>query len=70
MAGISLKDGCTLGMLLIQTSISGKLNRKEGAVMEILTAPFMQMVLNWRIIKIPIIGGSIPLNYPLVDGGI
>ena len=67
-AGFSLMAGCMVEVHPIQNSISGKLNRKVVAVMEIHTVLFMQTGLNWPIIKIPIIIGSIPVNCPLADG--
>ena len=52
----------------IRNFIFGELSRKVVAVMEIHTVLFMQTGLNWPIIKIPIIIGSIPVNCPLEDG--
>ena len=67
-AGFSLMAGCMVEVHPIQNSISGKLNRKVEVIMVIRIVPFMQTVLNWPIIKIPIIGGSIQVNCPLADG--
>ena len=71
--GIEMRDfiltvGFIQEALPIRNFIFGKLSRKVVAVMEIHTVPFMQTGLSWRIIKILIIIGSIPVSCPLADG--
>ena len=67
---IILTGGFTKVTLPIPISIFGRLNKRDEVIMGIHTVLFMRMEWSWLIIKIPIIGGIILVNYLLEDGEI